>query len=651
MALTFFWRCESADVTESVAAGLDYVRGTEFTPFAANSVSLSTSAARVGRQGILHPAGTAAVYQWSTAGWEPILPNASTSDPSTSFGSAAFSVYFVGVNNVFRNNFGVRFIGSVSANNNISGSIGTSPSSMRPGFGVQDSVNGRYDIYLNTNLVAGTWYGIVYRWDFPNLKLKIELYDSNGQLIEENESLSTDFSVNIPSELGSLFGCGVGGSTTTSDVYFDNFFVADTYDEPLQRFFTIDNYNDYINNIGFQDRGLSLSKKYVTRTYLEQCVGSIQGNSNMIFGWGKGNAGRLGNLSASDRSSPVSVVGGVGWIKVTAGSESYSLGLKSDGTLWGWGNNNLGLLGDGTTTNKSSPVSVVGGLSWKDVSAGKYTSFGITRDGQLWSWGQGPNGVKGDNTTTSTSSPGTISGGGTTWKQVSCGTLDSAAAVKVDGTLWTWGSNNNGQLGDNTTVNKSSPITVAGGGTTWKQVSAGASSCGAVKTDGTLWTWGNGANGQTGKGSTTSVSSPTTTSGGGNDWKTVSFNYRNNGAIKTDGSLWMWGKNESGGVGDGTTINRLSPSQVAGGGYNWKSLAVGPFQLDGDNAFAVKTDGTLWAWGYNLAGQLGDNTTVSKSSPISVMTSDWIRWSSVGQGSGDHIQAIIITDSLSLFRK
>lgn len=406
-----------------------------------------------------------------------------------------------------------------------------------------------------------------------------------------------------------------------------------------------------MSDIGFTSKDVNLETKYVTRGYLEDAVGSLIGNSNMLFGCGLGSTGKLGTGVNTSRSSPVSVLGGVGWIDVAAAGEGAAFGLKSDGTLWAWGNGNLGHLGDGTTVNRSSPVTVVGALSWRALAAGKYAAYGITTDGQLWSWGGGLDGAKGDGTTTDTSSPGTVAGGGTTWKQVSStATGQVAGAIKTDGTLWMWGLNSNGQLGDGTTVNKSSPITVAGGGNTWKQVSAGASCAGAVKTDGSLWTWGQGTDGMTGKGNTTSVSSPTTTAGGGYDWKFVAFNYRNNGAIKVDGSLWMWGKNESGGVGDGTTVNKNSPVTVAGGGYNWRWLSVGSYILNGDVASAVKSDGTLWTWGYNANGQLADGTTVNKSSPVSVITTDWIRWSR-SSNADSYMFAMTETDAITLFKR
>ena len=245
----------------------------------------------------------------------------------------------------------------------------------------------------------------------------------------------------------------------------------------------------------------------------------------------------------------------------------------TQGTLWTWG----------LTT--SSPVTVVGGgTTWNQVSVGFESNAAIKTDGTLWTWGVNNFGQLGDGTTTSRSSPGTVAGGGTNWSQVTTNSYTSVigvvAAIKTDGTLWTWGANFSGALGNNTTINRSSPGTTAGGGTNWKQVSAGGyySTMTAIKTDGTLWTWGNNITGQLGDGTTTTRSSPGTTAGGGTNWSQVSVGQfiPNVAAIKTDGTLWTWGYNQTyGGLGDGTTIDRSSPGTVAGGGTNWSQISVG----------------------------------------------------------------------------
>ena len=197
---------------------------------------------------------------------------------------------------------------------------------------------------------------------------------------------------------------------------------------------------------------------------------------------------------------------------------------------------------------------------------------------QLFTWGSNGGGRLGANlaTTVSRSSPGTTAGAGTNWKQVSSGGSHTAA-VKTDGTLWTWGSNSSGTLGDGTTTNRSSPGTTAGGGTNWKQVSSFDTLIAAIKTDNTLWTWSANAGGQLGTGTTTNRSSPGTTAGGGSNWKQVSVGTNHMVAIKTDGTLWTWGQNNEGNLGDNTQTNRSSPGTTVGGGTNWKQALGGAF--------------------------------------------------------------------------
>ena len=283
------------------------------------------------------------------------------------------------------------------------------------------------------------------------------------------------------------------------------------------------------------------------------------------------------------------------------------------GSLWAWGTGNEGALGDNTSTNKSSPIqTVAGGTNWKEVSIfglGAGPSVGIKTDGTLWTWGRNSEGQLGNNATIERSSPIQTVAAGTNWKQVSTGS-QACGAIKTDGRLWTWGVNNLGQLGDNTITNKSSPVQTIAGGTNWKQLSMGYN-CGAIKTDGSLWMWGAGNNGALGNNTITDKSSPVQTIAGGTNWKQVSVGNLTTAAIKTDGTLWTWGRNNLGQLGDNTTTNKSSPVQTVAGGTNWKQVSRGSI-----HAAAIKTDGTLWTWGYNNIGQLGDNTTINKSSPI-----------------------------------
>ena len=384
--------------------------------------------------------------------------------------------------------------------------------------------------------------------------------------------------------------------------------------------------------------GTDLSNVYVTKEYIMDWYPDLvtQLKTPQLWTWGS-NSGNLGDGTTVDKSSPVTTVaGGTNWKQVACGSQTAA--IKTDGTLWTWGYNLFGQLGDNTSVTKSSPVTTIaGGTNWKQVSCGTYHTAAIKTDGTLWTWGYNLYGGLGDNTAVSKLSPVTTVAGGTNWKQVACGD-NHTSAIKTDGTLWTWGINSSGQLGDGTTVDKSSPVTTVAGGTNWKQVACGSQTA-AIKTDGTLWTWGGNGFGQLGDNTVVAKSSPVTTVAGGTNWKQVACGGYYIAAIKTDGTLWTWGINNSGrGVaygqlGDGTSINRSSPVTTVTGGTNWKQVAAGFY-----HTAAIKTDGTLWTWGNNPYGALGDSTTVNKSSPITTVAGG-TNWKQVGC-SASHTAAI-----------
>jgi hypothetical protein len=167
------------------------------------------------------------------------------------------------------------------------------------------------------------------------------------------------------------------------------------------------------------------------------------------------------------------------------------------------------------------------------VTTGELFTAAIKTDGTLWTWGSGGEGRLGNAVTTGTiSTPITTFAGGTNWKQVSSG-FGFTAAIKTDGTLWTWGNNDSGKLGNSSGLNVSTPITTFTGGTNWKQVSAGQNHTAAIKTDGTLWTWGNNSNGQLGSNTGFSRPTPSPTFAGGTDWKQVSCGNVHTTAIKS----------------------------------------------------------------------------------------------------------------------
>lgn len=326
-----------------------------------------------------------------------------------------------------------------------------------------------------------------------------------------------------------------------------------------------------------------------------------------LFDWGRNETGQLGDGTTQTRSSPVQVGADATWVNF-AGGNSHSVGLKNDGTIWDWGYRPAAAGG-----NRSSPVQVGTSTTWRIMAAGVFHVLGITGGGTLWAWGLQQRGELGLGVGGQPTSPiqvGTLSN----WLKLSAGGYNSAA-IKTDGTLWTWGLNDFGQLGLGDTFSRSSPVQV-GALTSWSSVSM-AFNPGkhmlAIKTNGTLWSWGRNNIGGLGIGDTIHRSSPIQV-GVLTNWLSVSAGTYGSSAIKTDNTLWSWGYNTGGRLGDGTIISKSSPVQVGTGYSNVIRNA--------NNGIATKTNGTLWAWGFaNAAGNsgvTGDGTTIARSAPVQI---------------------------------
>ncbi|MET0234928.1 MAG: hypothetical protein ABW224_09845, partial [Kibdelosporangium sp.] len=295
-----------------------------------------------------------------------------------------------------------------------------------------------------------------------------------------------------------------------------------------------------------------------------------------------------------------------------ASGGSHTLNARADGTMWAWGDNASGQLGNGTTTGSTTPLQVNGFGEVRrgagSVAAGSAHSLAVRSDGTVWAWGQGTNGQLGNGGTTGSSVPVQVSGL-TNVVAVAAGTSFSVA-LKSDGTVWAWGLNTNGQLGDNTTTQRTTPVQ-AGTLTNVARISAGASHVLAARNDGVAWSWGLNTNGRLGLGDTVQRNVPTQITG----ITGVSFVAAGSDhslAVRTDGTAASWGGNGNGQLGLGDTTQRTSPTTISG------LTGVTRVSAGLSDSFAIRTNGTASGWGINTAGQVGDNTTTQRTSPVAV---------------------------------
>lgn len=314
---------------------------------------------------------------------------------------------------------------------------------------------------------------------------------------------------------------------------------------------------------------------------------------------GYNNYGQLGDGTNISRNIPTQVGTVSTWKTISAGTRDHVLALKQDGTMWGWGRNDIGQLGDGTNIDKTTPVQIGSDNDWLAIAAGGYFSLALKQNGTLWAWGSNAGGSLGDGTNINKNTPIQV-GTASDWKRISAG-LGHCLAIKTDGSLWSWGENNNGPLGIGNTLNKNSPQHV-GNATDWLDVEAGMATSFGIKQSGLLFAWGHnfdGNLGSVGSGSGSGEFFPIQIGTG--TWKSISSLGHTLG-IKTDGTLWGWGKN----MAPNYSIIPVQLSQNT----DWIGVAAGLA-----HGLALKIDGSFWSWGANGNGQLGDGSNSSINAP------------------------------------
>ncbi|HEX3028454.1 MAG TPA: hypothetical protein VHT34_03930, partial [Clostridia bacterium] len=355
-----------------------------------------------------------------------------------------------------------------------------------------------------------------------------------------------------------------------------------------------------------------------------------------VWSWGSNESGQLGDGTTKNKSKPVQVVGLKSVISVGAGAYS-SFAIKSDGTVWSWGYNYYGQLGDGSNKNKLKPVQVFNLKGIKSISSSNHSVLAVKKDGTVWGWGNNAFGQLGDGTKINRFKPVQVKGLNNVIAVASGGF--HALALQKNGTVFAWGKNKDGQLGDGTNIDRKNPVRVSGlnnikaiaaGGTNNLQFVKGnmalseTGHSAAIKNDGTVWCWGQNDFGQLGDGTNQKRNKPVCVLGL-NNVSAISLSGFHILVQKKDGTLWSWGSNQSGQLGDGTSDDRNKPVQIkgmsgvksfaAGGGactrYQGNEIQISSVGF----TIIVKSDGSITGWGYNESGQLGDGTTNNKAAP------------------------------------
>jgi len=335
--------------------------------------------------------------------------------------------------------------------------------------------------------------------------------------------------------------------------------------------------------------------------------------NGQLWVWGRNISGNLAEpvTSAQEEDTPirVNVAGVKTWKTVAAAGYPETLAtcaISTAGALYCWGTCGDGQCG--LTTPPGPTPTRVGSATWRAVGGGSAHTCGLQTDGSLWCWGwAAPDGRLGlAATVTDTKTPQHVDASGDGWKQLAVG-LAHSCAIKTDGALYCWGSNDSGELGHTTVAG---PAQVTPNGTSYLQVSAGkAHTCG-IRTNHTLWCWGDNSRGQLGFPGSASTPQQIDQR---TDWAMVSAAGNQTCAVRNDGGLFCWGAGDMGQLGTGKLVDEPTPTPVAGGAH-WALVTAG-----GLHACGVQQDGTLWCWGDNGYGEIGATTFQPAPSPVNVL--------------------------------
>ena len=322
-----------------------------------------------------------------------------------------------------------------------------------------------------------------------------------------------------------------------------------------------------------------------------------------LWAWGDNDGGQLGDGTNIDKYNTTQVGTDNNWQSISAGYY-FTVAKKTNGTLWSWGIGSQGQLGNGQNIDSNTPNQIGTDSDWQLISNENSShTIALKNNGTIWAWGSNLYGQLGDNTNIDRNIPTQI-GTSNNWQFIDNG-FRSSLAIKNDGTLWAWGRNDKGQLGDGTNIDRNTPTQI-GTATNWYRVSINGNTTLAIKTDGTLWSWGSNESWQLGTGQFMPNINVPTQVGTATNWQSISAGAFHCTAIKTDGTLWVWGEGFYG-FGDGTNTAKDLPTQI-GTATDWQTISAG-----GVHTAVLKTNNTLWNWGWNSSGQLANGTNTGNS--------------------------------------
>lgn len=469
---------------------------------------------------------------------------------------------------------------------------------------------GSYNTIESSTQILGTgWHHIVVTYHGPNRLFRIYIDGVMKADVTTAQAISYSGRPNM-SYIGGASAAGKSWGGALDDMRLYGSFLSPAEVKKLYD-------RDHSNSLAILSPKMQTSNHISPQTI---AVGAFHScaikKDTGLWCWGTNGQGQLGNGAiGTNASSPARILMQEGFSGLSGGY-GHTCAIQNPGRLWCWGQNDTAQTGTGACCSDiDTPAEIVSAIPWTSVTTGKYHSCGIKLDGTGWCWGSDSTGQLGNAGTTGVQNNPSAVSGGHQWRMLSAGT-EHTCGLKTDKTIWCWGRDNNGQLGNGSVItsNQTSPYQIDDPGP-WAWVSAGGAHTCGVKYDGSGWCWGSDTNGRLGNGTaiTATQDSPSPVVGG--QWAIINAGPTTSCGIKTDGSGWCWGSDTNGKLGNGATLvtDQSIPSPIGFG--NWVDITPAD-----NHTCGTRQGGDVWCWGSDADNQLGNGAvvTASQSSPYVV---------------------------------